>query len=104
MNNEKLSIGVSNMAVPICRGNQFLNIGDYLARRRNTVGLKQRELAALARVKVRYVRSIEQGKTPNPKVRHLARLLQKMGYELMIVPIGAEDAPVVSFQELESLE
>jgi transcriptional regulator with XRE-family HTH domain len=81
------------MPVPICRDNQFLAIGQYIKRKRKGRGLDQKQLAELSRVNIRYIRLIEQGVQPNPRLRHVARLLQYMGYELVIVPIRPEDEP-----------
>jgi transcriptional regulator with XRE-family HTH domain len=87
------------MGVPIAKGNQFLNIGRYIASKRNARGLKQKEAAHLSNIKIRYIQLVEQGKQKNPKVLHLARLLQTYGYRLEIVPIaGDEEMPVVRYE------
>jgi transcriptional regulator with XRE-family HTH domain len=63
--------------------------GQLLARRRKELGVKQKELAALAGIPSASLSRLENGRLPEFGVRKLASLLTALGLELDVRPAGS---------------
>jgi HTH-type transcriptional regulator/antitoxin HipB len=64
-------------------------IGELLARRRKSLGMKQKELAAATGTPVASLSRLENGHLPEFGVRKLMSLLTTLGLELDVRPAGA---------------
>jgi HTH-type transcriptional regulator/antitoxin HipB len=64
-------------------------IGEMLAQRRKSLGMKQKELAAATGTPVASLSRLENGHLPEFGVRKLMSLLTTLGLELDVRPAGA---------------
>lgn len=74
--------------------NSMIKLGDTIRQRRELLGLRQPQLAALSGISIRTIQFVEQGKG-NPSVETLLQLTDPLGLTLaLVLKVPSQDSGV----------